>query len=81
MIYPEVSLKDWLKKYPVLEIRRQKCRSCSSVQLTNIPFIEKDWIGLKSLDCQCGKYKAISVSIANPNSEFRAKFENWLTSF
>lgn len=66
MIYPEVSLKDWLKKYPVLEIKKIKCHHCRVPMIADIPFIEKNWIGLESKDCACGKGKGISISTPRP---------------
>lgn len=68
MIYPEVTLEEWLREHPVLEIRKAKCKSCGTILVTNIPFIEKDWLGIQSKDCTCGKSKAISVSVVRKSS-------------
>lgn len=69
MIYPNVSLEEWLEKYPVLEIKKKRCHYCREFRVANIPFIEKDWVGLQSKDCSCGKGKAISVCMIRKTLE------------
>jgi hypothetical protein len=81
MIYPDVNLETWLKKYPVLEVQKKRCHHCKSLRIANIPFIEKDWVGLQSKDCACGKGKAISVCTIRSTSEAFPLLENWIKHF
>ena len=62
MIFPDISLKKWLSKYPDLEIIEGTCRYCLKKRKTNIPFISKDYLGLVSEPCSCGKDDHISQS-------------------
>ena len=80
MIYPNVTLKDWLKKYPVLEVKKKRCHHCLQMIVANIPFIEKDWVGLESKDCACGKGRTISVFTMRTTSETFPLLENWLNA-
>lgn len=55
MIYPDVSLEEWLKKCPGLRVLTQPCPSCGSEIVTDRPFISKDYAGLEGKFCKtCG---------------------------
>jgi len=55
MIFPDVSLKEWLTKYDELEIEKGACNNCGKEMPTIKPFIEKDYVGLVSKNCLCDK--------------------------
>jgi hypothetical protein len=55
MIYPDISLIDWMKKYPDLVVVKRNCSHCKEEQQATIPFIDFDVVGLVSADCPCGK--------------------------
>ena len=57
MIYMDVKLEDWLKRYPALKVRQCKCDNCGAKVVTNRPFVTKDYAGLDSTPCPCGKQK------------------------
>ena len=40
MIFPDIDLDDWIKKYPALEVISRPCHYCKSSRVANIPFIE-----------------------------------------
>ena len=46
MIYPEVKLDSWLKKYD-LKIEIEQCRLCKKEYKLNIPFLMKGYAGLE----------------------------------
>lgn len=54
MIYPDVTLEEWLKRYPDLESSDEECPECGTFRTVNIPFLSKKWIGLMSSQCKCG---------------------------
>lgn len=80
MIYPNITSKKWIEKFPALYELKRKCQNCKKSMVANKPFIEKHWVGLESEDCSCGT-KAISISTPNPNSDFKKKIENWFKNF
>lgn len=55
MIFPNVSLEKFLKKYNELEIESGFCNNCHKEIKTEKPFIEKGFVGLISHDCSCNK--------------------------
>ena len=61
MIYPEISLERWCEQNPLLEVRKDKCDYCGGEFLANIPFIDKNWVGLTSKKCFCGNTFSIQV--------------------
>lgn len=81
MIFPDIDLDDWIKKYPALEVISRPCHYCKSSRVANIPFIEKDWVGLQSKDCSCGFGKGISISTPNPHSQFSKQFNRFIKNF
>ena len=55
MIFPEVSIEEWSKKYPV-DPRTTECLDCGGTITTNIPYITKDYAGFIAFKCpDCGK--------------------------
>ena len=54
MIFPEVSLETWQKKYPGLEPQPGECE-CGTKGMTTIPWYSKEWVGLAMPECKkCG---------------------------
>lgn len=61
MIFPEITLEEWLERYPDLAVRKERCNGCCKKFIkTNKPFIEKDWVGLAAI-CECGFHGASSM--------------------
>ena len=54
MIYPDVTLNDWLLEHPELEVRITECHACGGKLSSTIPFMTKDYYGLESTTCPCG---------------------------
>ena len=48
MIFPEVTIEEWSKKYPV-DPRTTDCLACGVKITTNIPYITKDYAGFIAL--------------------------------
>lgn len=57
MIFPEITLEEWLEKYPELQILTKKCDNCNKDITANKPFITNGYVGLSSDKCICGKNK------------------------
>lgn len=55
MIYLNMSVEEFLSKNNEFKIEEGICNHCGSSLKTTIPFIEKDYIGLVSPPCPCGK--------------------------
>ncbi len=59
MIYPDVTLDEWLKRHPDLKVKEGICDNwdCKKPMRTTRPFVYRDGVGLESNDCECGKSK------------------------
>lgn len=55
MIYLDMSTEEFLNKHKDFKIEEGMCNYCGSKLKTTIPFIDKDYIGLVSPPCPCGK--------------------------
>ena len=69
MIFPDVTIEEWLKKHPELSPPdySKSCHECGKPVHTYRPYIEKDWIGFASNECECGSgYRAYNEI---PNSQ------------
>tara|TARA_Y100000034_G_C6910321_1_gene424375 strand:+ start:4234 stop:4482 length:249 start_codon:yes stop_codon:yes gene_type:complete len=75
MIFPDVTLEEWLKRYPELEVIEGTCRFCGNKRRTTKPFITKDYAELRSKRCSCGKDHHIS-STSIPISKSEIEFWN-----
>lgn len=70
MFYPDVSLEEWLEKYPDLYVFGRKCEGCGKTMRTNTPFIMRGYVGLESGDCSCKKnHSRCSVRITTTDKE------------
>lgn len=75
MIYPDVSLKTWLKKHPELRVFESHCHPCGKVMKSTRPFISKGYVGIESEPCPCGKgQNKCSSSVTTTKEEH----ESWL---
>lgn len=54
MLYPEVSLSEWTKKYG-LQIKSKKCSKCGAIFDTTIPVLIKGYAGLETPTHECGR--------------------------
>lgn len=76
MIFPDVTIEKWIKKYPQLqEMYDQdciKCGECGSKFTLIRPYIDKDYIGF---ECDCTNCDEITTC-SKPYSE--EKIEMWL---
>lgn len=54
MIFPDVSVVEWIKKYPSLSEVTTSCFDCGREIVANKPFITKHYVGLVSSKCICG---------------------------
>ena len=68
MIFPEVNLDEWLKKYPALEVEKERCANCGASVEINKPFIMKDWVGIAAI-CKCGFHAGNQIISRTKNSE------------
>jgi ribosome-binding protein aMBF1 (putative translation factor) len=67
MIYPDVPVDKWIKKYD-LKIYHRQCPHCSVTVSTNRPWITVDYAGIELEYCpSCNK--KIGMSVAVPISE------------
>jgi hypothetical protein len=67
MIYPDVPVDKWIKKYPTLSVRQGKCHSCRANVSVNRPWISKDYAGIELEYCPSCNVK-IGMSVAIPIS-------------
>lgn len=63
MIYPDVSVEKWCKRFGLKVIHR-RCDACNAPMSTTIPFLETGYAGLRTPPCACGKNRfAASTSV------------------
>lgn len=79
MIFPDIRLEDWLKKYPELDLLEKECDSCGRTMIANVPFITKGFAGVISPNCQCGKNRTICSSRVTTSSEEHIKWSKLLS--
>jgi len=83
MIFPDVTIKEWLKKYPDLDEPdySHSCSECGVKIKEYKPFIEKDWIGFVSNKCDCGCGFHVFNDIPNSEESFnllKKSFQEYL---
>lgn len=66
MIYPNISLEEWLEKHPIEPVEG-KCY-CGRIHRTTKPVILKDYIGLVANKCDCGVKIPVSTYIDKKES-------------
>lgn len=74
MIFPNVSTKAWLTKYPFLKVISSTCDGCGSKRSTTKPFISKEYVGLESPKCPCGKSSSSAMYMA---PACKKEIESW----
>jgi len=55
MWLPNISLKTWFTRYPLLKNSYPKTCTCGEIRNEAVPFVSGDWVGLKYSRCKCGK--------------------------
>lgn len=53
IIFPKISLKEWIKKHD-LEVQFRSCPNCFNKVFTTIPYKSKNCVGVTTPDCECG---------------------------
>ena len=75
MIYVDVPLKQWLKKYPELKVLRKKCSKCGQIRFTDKPFVMKDYAGVTAGTCPCGGDGRTASSMVTTNEKKAAEWK------
>ena len=78
MIYPDISLEEWLKKYPDLKVYERECPKCKAMVRTNRPFISEDYVGIELEFCPNCNIK-VGICVANPRT--KQKLREWQACF
>lgn len=77
MIYPDVPLEEWLKRYPDLKVIEGKCdnRQCGKTKPTIRPIKFRHGIGLEAFPCECGKgrHGTMTMLITDPDENRKWK--------
>lgn len=69
MLFPQVSVEEWIERHPGLEIEKERCPSCRKEIVKDIPYMSKDWVGLHSGECSCGHDGSIIALPRNSKSQ------------
>ena len=77
MIYPDVTVEEWLKKYSGLKVCEQACPNCKATILTDRPFITKDYAGLEGKFCPSCGLQRNSSSVIPVSKEAKARWGHW----
>ena len=67
MIYPDVTLAEWLRKYPDLKVITRECSRCGKEVSTTKAFVSADYTGLELEKCShCGsRERALSYLVTS----------------
>lgn len=63
MIYPDVTVEEWTKRYPGLKVVSTTCCECGSKINTDRPFVSMDYVGLESGPCSCGNTRSTAANV------------------
>jgi len=74
MIFVDVPIEAWLRRYPELSIVEGICNSCERPLKANQPFVTKGYAGLRAEDCLCGENTHTSMSLVSTS---RQKHREW----
>jgi len=74
MIFPDVSIKTWLNKYPNLERVSTTCTDCGKRLFADMPFISSGYIGLISPKCKCGSVRS---GCESKTTRIVDEYESW----
>jgi hypothetical protein len=68
MLYPDVTVEEWCKRYPALE--RYLPAFCLCGRSVNVlkPYVAKNTLGLSSEACVCGRARPFSAAIFRDES-------------
>lgn len=81
MIFPEISLKKWLEKYPDLDQLEINCDHCGKLMLASKPFIERGYVGILAPDCSCGKNRHTCMSKLTTSKETFNRWSSLINDF
>lgn len=59
MIFPDISLAEWLSRHPELKVRQTSCITCSRPIVADRPYISAKYLGLVSRPCECGSTRTV----------------------
>ena len=76
MIFPQVTLQEWMRRFPGLEPESAEC-SCGKRGQTTVPVISKDWVGLAMPKCICGD-EIPGAILKSRNPKIQAAMESLL---
>lgn len=80
MIYPDVPVEEWLKKYPTLTVIESVSYPCGCKIKADRPYITKDYAGLESRKC-CDKGQSACSSNVAISKEENDRWNNLLETF
>ena len=70
MIYPDVSVEEWMERYPELvdmiavDWQLAYCSKCGEKNTPEVPFIKRGWIGFVNEECSgCGGLFLFSIGV------------------
>lgn len=76
MFFVNYTTEEWVLKHPELEILQGVCDGCGQSIKADLPFVAKDYVGLRAADCPCGLGKhtvmSLKTSSSKKNSEWAA---------
>lgn len=78
MIYPDVSVEDWCRRYSI-ETAEKPCLKCGELLHSTLPFAHRDWRGVQSITHSCGvQYDLVFIVSVNKNKRARwVEIYNW----
>jgi hypothetical protein len=68
MLYPDVTVEEWCRRYPGLEVREVSCKHCSLPFVINVPFLSADFVGFEVKVCpHCGSEHKAATALIRSN--------------
>lgn len=74
MIYPDVTVTEWIRKHPSLKVVSTSCSECGSKIYADRPFVSQDYVGLESRPCSCGNARNTA---ANAVTRTKKAYDEW----
>jgi hypothetical protein len=78
VLFPEVTLDQWLKKYPELEVIEGFCDHCGEPLKAVKPFITNRYAGIMAPECRCGKNRHSVMSLVTNSYKTHLEWESIL---
>lgn len=76
----DVSLEEWLERYPILYVKTFDCDGCGAEMKSDVPFVDRGYVGLTCRPCECGKMRHCAEVLATTTGAANDEWKKTLDS-